>query len=1652
MPLAFKPRVNPKVYLPGYKSLGLAAYSQQLAKAQSGNVDYGSFDQGQIAKIQNGSAELNANDLISMALKEPAYALETPVRPLDVATGGLVKGVADAVSNLPVIKQALGALGQGFQSADNLGAASINMKYADFLISTANQTDATPYNTSFGASLGAAAPAGAFWFNTRQQNQTVGQIRQKILDQFGTDLNGNTWDIATLTKLAKDDPWAFGKFATSTSPLGDMVLRMAGSPINFMFAPGAAPAVIGAASKAIDLIRAGSAAALNTEKGIELLNTFSKAYEWAKPVQKPIDFGYKYGYGYAKSLGRGTSAAWKEMHSPNPYMKEIGDATFFDQTNAAVAVANGGLQSQGYLGSVAKSMSMLFRGGKWVGQKVYLPGVNLDLKGGQLVGNVTRAYIRGGIQQQAVETAAQGLFGGAANYLADNNMNNNPVGGTITWLHDFLSKVNNSHPLSENDGYTMMALFLPAFGAFGDIAREPFKAAQASRYKYYVNDFARQLHESMKKKGSALKTVEDTITAFGEGDFNRGQQVINWLLDYVETKKVQNQLAHYTHQALNAEVDGLAERLVTQSETFAQNIVRRRQTGALQPKSSADYAWELHGRNFETPASAVSGEGSGAIAHSIPGTADSLLRETQGLYRAYAALAPQLRQFGLDLTRGSILTAERRDFIVKLLQEANPGQISPDMARKVVEMAPSLVWDGDFWSAFSASLGQPMPSGRRGKQLPAESVTTEEAAQALNELNVPSSTEMYHEAINGANKVVTAKKGIFQFKDGPFPAGKQLEAQRASAAGDTGLLAKQSEELRVMRDKEFTKSGKPRFGAAKSVSDPAGNIYERTADNTYQRGDGVAVSIKGGVVKTEIPVAYEADLFKQLRTHEFRSGPRKGQIKPGQEAEHAALNLAIEDARMGIDRPATIMATQHGARVIIAPEGAGPRLADLGYIESAKIKKPSVGGVASKDLTGNAAYSYRGGDTTKIIENSAAGAMPDYRPTKRIAKEKGAIGVAKRDARQAGLYVPARDYVGTEIKNAMYPEERRALLNEQAKAADNAYKDRLKEVSRLDSIAFDILPFDKKISEMSLSEMMDPMSPAETQRFTQFLQQIEAQSPELSPVSRGPTVIVDPAESRYNAFLLVQGRLQRRLIDYGWMSPVRFFYDSLFAPKHVAFLGNEAQTEAHNLLASAGWSGNSSRKLLAEIKQYILDHKAVEGWGKMIGAHKYSVVSSLDEGAVRAMAERIDPAHYQDVLKKWGNYQKMFTEASNRPLRTVAQRARVGGKGKDMVRLASEMMHVWQSAGELPNIGRLVTKQWYPWYRFALDPTFAMMNWFEPYIYGIANNGWRGLQKPSAQGERLAELASAHNIPPGGLYSRDAATGYFLADPGFYTVPQNIRDPLIREVEIKTQKQAEQMMEAMSKNNPVAVMLRERFGDNTKSWAEEANRMLTNLLTQPKDMLANEWAAVLQEGLGYSAAELKAFIPVAERLSEVYRGVYSDLVDLYVGRFSRSNLERFGNSFFVMWPVSYMIKVSKWMYEVLLKKIGPVDGAGGAYLWDQYRQKYENLVNTDPSFAKWTKDNADFLFALELLMPATPVSMGVSLNPITRRVGGLVAPDMFGHYSAQTLPEAAGAGVRFGPVRTANLLQNTVGSWLEQARVPLFYHQKPNNATLLPPR
>jgi hypothetical protein len=243
--------------------------------------------------------------------------------------------------------------------------------------------------------------------------------------------------------------------------------------------------------------------------------------------------------------------------------------------------------------------------------------------------------------------------------------------------------------------------------------------------------------------------------------------------------------------------------------------------------------------------------------------------------------------------------------------------------------------------------------------------------------------------------------------------------------------------------------------------------------------------------------------------------------------------------------------------------------------------------------------------------------------------------------------------------------------------------------------------------------------------------------------------------------------------------------------------------------------------------------------------------------------------------------------------------------------------------------------------------------------------------------------------------------------------------------------------------------MREHFGDDLKDWAKSADEMLYGYVTKgPEQTVREAWKEALDQ-IGIDANEAKTLAPFVERLASAHRGNYNDLVQLYIGRLNRPNIERILDNFFLFWPLSYQVKATMWLARIMFQRIGGVNtGAAGAYLWNEYRQRWNAMLESDAETRNWFEDHDMATTMFEMLFPMTPEGIGVSLSRPVKYVGSWLADGLeidpevkqaaFGDYPyVRTIPELLSNSLQVGPMRTARF----VSTFMRQFEVPGFTYE-----------
>lgn len=292
---------------------------------------------------------------------------------------------------------------------------------------------------------------------------------------------------------------------------------------------------------------------------------------------------------------------------------------------------------------------------------------------------------------------------------------------------------------------------------------------------------------------------------------------------------------------------------------------------------------------------------------------------------------------------------------------------------------------------------------------------------------------------------------------------------------------------------------------------------------------------------------------------------------------------------------------------------------------------------------------------------------------------------------------------------------------------------------------------------------------------------------------------------------------------------------------------------------------------------------------------------------------------------------------------------------------------------------QFVTTQYYL-FRFQLDARFHAMNKFEgPLLF----TGRAGL--------KTAEIDQGMIGMTRDFVNRGQSAGDAMLDTGY---PFSItRQEWIYRDLLKQQPDA---LRGIVKADPALVKkavenaaLRDpQIADMVAYMGNTPNEYLTILETYyNKVFSAADPEAVVGAELMKELLKNPEMEQVYGRMAEVNNKLLGDLRSVYYGNPARGQIERVLNNYLLYWPLSYQIKATKWLLNIMYGKIGGVQTGGlGAIALDRMQADHERMLVEDPEYALWFEKHPTLVFAAQMLIPISPGSLGVGMNPILRDV------------------------------------------------------------------
>jgi hypothetical protein len=309
--------------------------------------------------------------------------------------------------------------------------------------------------------------------------------------------------------------------------------------------------------------------------------------------------------------------------------------------------------------------------------------------------------------------------------------------------------------------------------------------------------------------------------------------------------------------------------------------------------------------------------------------------------------------------------------------------------------------------------------------------------------------------------------------------------------------------------------------------------------------------------------------------------------------------------------------------------------------------------------------------------------------------------------------------------------------------------------------------------------------------------------------------------------------------------------------------------------------------------------------------------------------------------------------------------------------------------------------------------------------YGIGATRFRGAHKVEP-----GSAALMHQFGPQGADS--AAFERALGDGNGWLYTRRLGGYVSRGFDHERPDTVMKILKGMEANDPVIADLREivRLEDlKSGRMVRTAEEVTDQDLVQAIDRMLYSYdvkgakATVVEEAekiLGHE--ETMRVLPFLQKVWEANDKTFRSVSEIFHGNASRTNLERIANSYWLYWPISYQIKATKWLVDVMTHgAFGKQTNLAGAALYAHHAREHKKRLATNPEYVALFEDHPTAWFLVQMMFPITPGDIGVSLSRPVRYTGGALG--VWGEYKNADDPvTAAGAVMSLGPVYTAELL------------------------------
>ena len=499
------------------------------------------------------------------------------------------------------------------------------------------------------------------------------------------------------------------------------------------------------------------------------------------------------------------------------------------------------------------------------------------------------------------------------------------------------------------------------------------------------------------------------------------------------------------------------------------------------------------------------------------------------------------------------------------------------------------------------------------------------------------------------------------------------------------------------------------------------------------------------------------------------------------------------------------------------------------------------------------------------------------------------------------------------------------------------------------------------------------------------------------------------------------------LFDYGPLSKLTSFIQWLGRPVRNHEMGRAARQALYNELLPHHATVDEVDRFIDEMKRKAGDHS----WKLPLGPRIHlfrgpqalfpSDINSIAAGRAARGGEHLPPGSgifKQKTIEAIGpdNFFRVLDRAANRFVRSVEYRPRNHRAGAPLRALVGA--YDFWSGTPMGAGTRLVSKFFYPLFRFTVDPRWLFLNALEADILGMTMDGARAT---SAFGKADKIAPSTATVMHGLRRPVDAFDDQFLDSSFLWN--RNLSGHVSRSFDHRRPDSTIEVLNEIEQT-PFFQELKQHFGtDDKRTLAEHLDKMLYDWDSIGTKKTLDD--AILEEVAKgtLNAQEVLLMRPLLDRLWRRHEDLYLDIVHMYRGTADRTNIERILNSYWLYWPISYQIKATKWLFDLLTNRaFGSQTNLGGAAVLNRLQEEHERRLVEDDEYRANFEELPTAWFAAQMLLPVTPYDMGVSLNRATRFAGGMVGLWEQDDRASNLLTMTSALAV-MGPVYTAELLE-----------------------------